>query len=83
MEPEELKTITDYISAWGWQMTAIAFFCVCLIMFSLPRTRITEAMFIGTFLVFVGCEYWALKRKNEVGKVSLNKEEACLPKEQV
>lgn len=62
----ETELLTKYIAAWSWQIIAIIFLTASFIFFSLPRTLKTNALYIAFFLVFIGCEYMALRRKREV-----------------
>lgn len=58
--------ITRYIAAWNWQILAIIFLNFSFLAFMLPRDLKTMSFYIGLFLVFVICEFMALKRKKEV-----------------
>lgn len=63
---DDIKLITNYISAWGWQIIALMFLLTALIMFALPRTLTTSALYVATILLFIGCEFISIKRKREV-----------------
>jgi len=63
---EYLKTLTNYIAVWGWQIMAILFLLFSFLFFALPRTTMTSAFYVACFLVFIGCEFISLKRKREL-----------------
>ena len=62
----QIKIITGYISAWGWQLMAMLFLSLALVLFAMPRTLRTSVVYVAFFLVFVFCEYKTLKRKKEI-----------------
>lgn len=63
---EEIKILTNYIAAWGWQLLSIMFLLTSLTMFALPRTLTTQSFYLGLFLIFVGCQFTSIRRKREV-----------------
>ncbi len=62
----EQEKLTNYIAVWCWQIIALMFLIASFIMFALPRTTATSAFYVSFFLIFVGCEYMSLKRKQEL-----------------
>ena len=63
---ENLELITKYIATWGWQILSMLFLSTSIILFALPRTLITQAMYVAMFLVFAICLFMSLKRKQEL-----------------
>ena len=63
---EDIEIMTKYIAAWGWQLLSMIFLSSSIILFSLPRTLITQTMYVAMFLVFVICLFMSLKRKKEL-----------------
>jgi hypothetical protein len=63
---KESIVLTKYIAAWNWHLTAMIFLVSSLILFSIPRTLISKSFYVAFFLIFIACEFMALKRKWEV-----------------
>ena len=55
-----------YIATWNWQILALLFLVSSFITFALPRTLITSSIYVAFFLIFICCQYMALKRKKEL-----------------
>jgi len=62
----EQELITKYIAVWGWQTLAMLFLSSSLIIFSLPRSLISQSLYVALFLIFAGCQFISLKRKKEI-----------------
>ena len=58
--------ITKYIATWGWQILAMLFLSIALVLFALPRSLRTSVLYVACFLIFVGCQYKSLLKKREV-----------------
>jgi len=61
-----MNGLTQYTAIWGWQSMAINFLIGSLIVFSLPRTLITQSVYVSLFLLFIACQFMSLKRKKEL-----------------
>ena len=72
---EQVNIITTYIATWGWQLQAMAFLIASFIFFALPRTTITQAFYVATFLVFVFCLYKMLSKKTELKQLEKEQNE--------
>ena len=66
MEIVDLEEFSLFVSIWSWQILAMLFFCTSLIQFALPRTGITSVFTITFFLLFMGSEYFSLKKRKEL-----------------
>ena len=61
-----MEIIMKYIATWCWQLLAIKFLIGAILLFAMPRTLITQSFYVAFFLIFIGCQYMALKRKKEL-----------------
>ena len=61
-----MNEIMQYVSIWGWQIMAIKFLIGSFISFALPRTLITQSVYVAFFLLFIACQFMSLKRKKEL-----------------
>jgi len=68
---EDVIIITKYLGTWFWQIISLMFLLSSFIMFALPRTLSTQSFYVGFFLIFIGCEYMALKRKKELNETKI------------
>lgn len=66
LESCEATTLTKYFAVWGWHIVAIILLCTSLIMFSLPRTLITNVFYIALFILFGLAELLSFKRRKEL-----------------
>lgn len=60
-----LTPLTLYTALWGWQILAIMFFSLSLVLMALPRTMQSVVFAVSFFVIFAACEYMSLKRKKE------------------
>ena len=70
MSYDEHRITLKYISTWMWHIIALMFLISDLIVFALPRTLITQSIYVALFLLFVASEFMALKRKRELEKLN-------------
>jgi len=63
---EEVKLITKFITAWGWQILAIIFLCSGFILLALPKSLTSKVFFVSFIIIFLACEAMSIKRRKEV-----------------
>ena len=68
MEKEELKVLTSYIAAWSWQIITIILLISSVIMLLIALPNKSYIMAVVVFIVFIICQYMAIKRRKEVFK---------------
>jgi len=63
---EKLNLLTTYIATWAWQLIAIIFLVTALIIFALPRSLISESLYVACFIIFIICEFVSFKKQKEL-----------------
>jgi len=62
---EEVKLITTFITAWGWQILAIIFLCFGFLFLALPKSLTSNVFFVSFIIIFLACEAMVIKRRRE------------------
>lgn len=62
---ESISLITKYIAAWFWQVISIMFLIASLFLFAISANLIGDAMYVAFFLVFIICQFYSFKRRQE------------------
>ena len=63
---DDVKVITTYIAAWGWQIISIIFLCSFIILTSLPDNFVATVFSVAFFIMFALSQFVSHKRKKEV-----------------
>lgn len=64
----EVEVLTEYISAWNYQIVAIVWLSTCCLLLALTLSQAVIPLAIATFVVFIVFQYLAMKRRREVFK---------------
>jgi hypothetical protein len=62
MDEQELKIITRYIAAWGWELNSIILLCLSIIASMLNKIP----YIMGSVIAMAYCLFMSLKRQREI-----------------